>query len=96
MVTDQKDDKSGGHTDREKDAEHAVLRSIILWTKPQKIITYTPSPTVGAVTIDVGDDVTGDEGIEDIRQIDSTVNKGSPLHRGDIGDKQTVHCASMS
>lgn len=59
-------------------------------------MTYTPSPTVDAVSIDVGDDVTGDKGIEDIRQVDSTVHKGSPLHRGDIGNKQTVYYAGIS
>lgn len=59
-------------------------------------MTYTPSPTVDAVSIDIGDDITGDKGIEDIRQVDSTVHKGSPLHRGDIGNKQTVHYASIS
>lgn len=59
-------------------------------------MTYTPSPTVDAVSIDVGDDITGDKSIEDIRQVDSTVHKGSPLHRGDIGNEQTVHYVSIS
>ena len=38
----------------------------------------------------MGDEST-DEGVDHIRQIDSTVNECSPLKRGDVGDDKTVH-----
>ena len=52
--------------------------------------TYTPSPSIGTVSIDTTSDETSDKSIDDVRKIDRSVDESSPLKGSDVGNNQTV------
>jgi hypothetical protein len=52
--------------------------------------TYTPSPSIGTVSIDTTSDETSDKGVDDVGKIDRSVDKCSPLKRSDVGNDQAV------
>jgi hypothetical protein len=52
--------------------------------------TYTPSPSIGTVSIDTTSDETSNKGIDDVGKIDCSVDECSPLKGSDIGNDQTV------
>jgi hypothetical protein len=53
-------------------------------------MAYTPSPAILAVTVDPTGNETTDEGIDNVRKVDRSVDESSPLERGDVGNNQTI------
>lgn len=55
-------------------------------TRTQKIGTHTPSPAILTVAVDTLDDKSGNKGVKNIRYVNASSDKGTPLKRSDVGN----------